>query len=103
MIAARRVVLPAPLGPITVTMLPSSTDSDTPCRASTLPYATCRSQTSSSALIGVPRLLHAPEVGLDHQRVALDLCRQAFRQFLAKVHHDQPVSQPHDEVHVVLD
>ena len=37
MIAPSSVVLPAPFGPITVTMRPSSTASETPCTASTLP------------------------------------------------------------------
>ncbi len=37
MMAANSVVLPAPLGPITVTILPSFTFNETPCTASTLP------------------------------------------------------------------
>ncbi len=36
MMADSRVVLPAPLGPMTVTILPSSTDRLTPETASTL-------------------------------------------------------------------
>ncbi len=37
MIAASSVVLPAPLGPITVTMVPGRTASETSCTAPTLP------------------------------------------------------------------
>ena len=37
MIADKSVVLPAPLGPITVTIWPGATASDTLCTASTLP------------------------------------------------------------------
>ena len=90
MIAPNSVVLPAPLGPITVTIRPASIASDTPCTASTLPYATCRSRTSSSALIPDLSnlfLYHAAEIGLAHDRIRLDLHRKALGQFLAKVHH----------------
>src|SRR5215468_6478554 len=103
MIAPRSVVLPAPFGPITVTIWPASTVSDTPCTASTLPYATCRARTSRSALMSSALSLQTAEVGLDDQRIALNLCRQAFGELLSEVHDDQTVGQPHHEIHVVLD
>ena len=43
------------------------------------------------------------EVRLDHGRVALDVCRRAFRQLAAEVEHVDPVGEAHDQVHVVLD
>src|SRR5881394_2738796 len=65
MSAASSVVLPAPFGPITETIVPRFTLSEMFRTASTLPYETQSSPTSSSvppesaALIGVPP--HPPE------------------------------------------
>src|SRR5690349_7036110 len=121
MIAASSVVFPAPLGPMTVTIVPRATLSDTSCTASTLPYATDRFVTSrSGAVTGPPsaalrasRLARArggparscdpSQIRFQHHRVALDLAGQPFRELHTEVHHDETVREPHDEVHVVLD
>ena len=44
-----------------------------------------------------------PRYASQHRRIALDLRRHAFGELLAEIHHHQPIGEPHDEVHVVLD
>src|SRR5690349_24278586 len=83
-----RVVLPAPLGPITETISPPSTSSDTSHTAGASPYPTCRLRASSS--IGLA------QVDADHPRVAHDLARRAERKQLALVQHGDPVAELDD-------
>jgi hypothetical protein len=99
-IAPSSVVLPAPFGPITVTIDPGATASDTSRTASTLPYATDKRSTSST-LAGLA-LTQRHRGRPRPPRVALDRFRRALGQLLAEIHHDQAVGQAHDELHVVL-
>ena len=48
-------------------------------------------------------ITHPAQIGFEHRRIALDLGRQALGELLAEFHHDQPVGEAHDELHVVLD
>src|SRR5512133_3392388 len=91
------VVFPAPFGPRTVTISPSSTVSETPCSASIAPYP---APTSSSSRSGI--VLRA-EVGLDHRRVLAYLPRRAAGDQAAEVEDMDGLGDRHDEVHVVLD
>src|SRR3954447_2284426 len=45
----------------------------------------------------------APQVRLDHGRIALDLGRRALGDLAAEVEHVNPVGKAHDQVHMVLD
>ena len=44
-----------------------------------------------------------PQVGGDHLRVVPDLGRASLRDLLAELQHHDPVGDPHDQAHVVLD
>src|SRR5512141_1537234 len=116
MMAASMVVLPAPFGPITVTIWPRGTSRCTFCSASTLPYATQRSRTwRTRSLTAAPRrgILHPertmrpsldpPEIRLEHLGIVLHLLRQALGDLLTEVHDVDAIDQSHHEVHVVLD
>src|ERR1700761_6933308 len=92
----RVVVLPAPLPPIKATISPISTLNEMPLSTSIWPYETCRFSTLSMT---VP----PAEIGLDHQRVALNIRRDAFGDFLAEVEHGHAVTDPHHQPHIVFD
>src|SRR4030095_8993624 len=48
-------------------------------------------------------LVAGAEVGLDHLGVSLDLGRRALGDARAVVEHGDPVGDPHDHLHLVLD
>src|SRR4051794_522429 len=97
------VVLPAPLAPRTAVMVAASTSSDTPSRARTAPYVVTTSSICSIADLSGLRVDLLAEVGLQHLRVVANLVRSAGRDAAAEVEHDDPVTDLHDEIHVVLD
>src|SRR5207247_5580862 len=97
MIVLINVDLPAPFGPITVTISPLSTVPETPWRISVSPYPAWSSRNSRSAMAS------PSEVRVDYLRVRLDLVRDALDEAPALVHHDDPFAPLHDYVDVVLD
>src|ERR1700678_3371761 len=90
------VVLPAPLPPINATISPISTLNEMPLSTSIWPYETLRPSTLSMA---VP----PAEIGLDHQRIALDIGWCAFGDLLAEVEHGHALAHPHHQPHIVFD
>src|SRR5947208_13997322 len=109
-IVLRSVVLPAPFAPMSATISPGRTWSETPWRASTpAPYATSTSRMSRSAPsretggAGSAPTVVLPEVGLDHLLVPRDLRRRALGDLLAVVEDDDPLGERHDDLHDVLD
>src|SRR5882724_10869438 len=69
--AFKVVVLPAPLGPITVTSSPAPTSNETSRRTGRSPYATLRPPTCNM----VPFPVALPEIGFDNALVPHDLLR----------------------------
>ena len=57
----------------------------------------------SASCAGVVFAVGCAQVGVDHDRVLLDLGRRALRDHLAEVEHDDPLRHRHHELHVVLD
>src|SRR5439155_4295272 len=115
----RSVVFPAPFAPISATISPGHTASETPWRASTpAPYATSTPRTSRSAPsreadgIGpvppsdagsaVPTVVLA-EIGLDDRVVPDDRRRRALGDLLSVGEDDDPVGERHHDLHDVLD
>src|SRR5688500_3574514 len=90
-----RVVLPAPLGPTTHSSSPGRTSSDTPHSARALPYATCRSRTSSMG--------RYPQVRAHHFGTLHHVLGHALGQQLAVIEHHDPVRKRHHRAHHVLD
>ena len=43
------------------------------------------------------------EIGLDHQRIALNVRRRALGDLLAEIEHRHAVADPHHQPHIVLD
>jgi hypothetical protein len=74
-IAFKTVLLPAPLGPSTLTISPGATASET----------------------------HRPEIGLDDLRVLADLGRRALGDLGAEVQRHDAIGERHQHLHVVLD
>src|SRR5690606_14004630 len=94
---ARRVVLfPAPFDPIRATISPASTEKPTLRIASSAPYRTVRSRTSSMGIIG------CSQIGFDHGGVLADFVRGSLGDFFALDQHDDALAQAHDERHVVF-
>src|SRR5688572_14172832 len=91
-IAARRVDLPAPLGPSSATVSPFSTASETPCSTGAAPYEACRSESRSIA-----------KVGLHHGGLRAHFLRRAFGDARAEVEHHHAAGERQQEAHVVLD
>src|SRR6266545_2514208 len=89
------VLFPAPLAPRRQTSSPDATVRETPWSTSTAPYATV---TSSSVSKGLVR----SEVGADDLGVALDLRRGALGDLLTVVQDDDPITEAHHQLHVVL-
>src|SRR5437879_2883534 len=98
-IVRRVVVLPAPLDPMRATTSPLSTLIETLRRAWMRPYKASTPSSSSSAT-GLGRLA---QIRLDHAGVFADLIRTALRDLLAVVEDHDPLRDPHDHLHVVLD
>src|SRR5579863_6072031 len=90
------VVLPAPLPPIRATISPASTLNEMPFNTSMCPYDTLKRSTLS---MSVP----PAEIGLDHQRIALNVRRRPFGDLLAEIEHCDAVADAHDEPHIVFD
>src|SRR5947208_2219885 len=102
-IVLRSVVLPAPFAPMSATISPGRTWSETPWRASTpAPYATSTSRMSRSAPsretggAGSAPTVVLPEVGLDHLLIPRDLRRRALGDHLAVVEHRHPAERAHE-------
>src|SRR5216683_6215764 len=95
LMALSRVDLPDPLAPRMATSWPVSTFMETSCNASTEPYRTLRSVTSSIGGLA--------EIGGDDAGVAQHLGGQTVGDELPEIEHDQPLAQPRHERHVVLD
>ena len=75
------VDLPQPLGPMMVTISPSWTAMDTPCRMTVSPYPATRPPASSSAAKlgpGADGRLAPAQIGFDYLRVGLDGVGRAF-------------------------
>src|SRR6266508_2031814 len=100
--AFRQVLLPAPFAPISATSSPSRTWRSMPRSASTAPYATRRSLTSSMGRLSTEAIVLA-EIGLHHARVRPDDRGRALGQLLSVLQHGDPIRDPHHEVHVMLD
>src|SRR5580692_6680411 len=90
------VVLPAPLPPISATISPISTLNEMPLSTSMWPYDTFKSSTLSMAM-------PPAEIGLDHERIALDLGRRAFGDFLAEIQYRDAIADPHHQAYIVFD
>src|SRR5690606_38751345 len=116
------VVLPAPLAPMRVTSSPSSTVIEMPRTASMRPYATVMSCSSSrgiaaasfgrrgggrvgarAALRGGQLLVGHAQVGGDDLGIVRHLVGRAVRDDPPELQHDDPVRDPTDQAHVVLD
>src|SRR5262245_21341925 len=75
-------VLPAPLGPIMATTSPAATSRSTPRTASTAPYDTDTSRSSSTS-----GFLFDAEVGVDHTRVCKHDVRRTHCDQLPELEH----------------
>src|SRR5215472_15626605 len=94
------VVFPAPLAPISVTISPASTCSETPCRTSTRAYALLRFSTESTErLFGTV----VAQIGFDHRGIAAHLLRRALRQRASPCQHVNAIGNVHHQPHIVLD
>src|SRR3990172_575667 len=94
----RRVVdLPAPLAPIRVTISPSSTLNETPCKAWIAPEYTFRFSTSSSMSGSFT------QVSLDDTFVSLDFFGVSACDHLPEVHYGNVPANSHHNPHLMLD
>src|SRR5687767_11770823 len=93
------VVLPAPLGPIRLTISPRPTVSVTPDSTCRAPYP---ASTAISSSIGPASGIRFPEVRLDDGGVAHHVVGTALRDLLAVVQHHHPVREAEDGAHDVL-
>src|SRR6185437_2231103 len=91
------VLLPAPLAPISATISPAPTVSETPCSTFVRPWPLATPSSSSSAD------MLASQIGLDDARIAAHHVARPFGHFLAVIHHHDVIGEAHDEAHVVLD
>src|SRR5262245_39823762 len=91
------VVLPAPLAPRSTTTSPSSTCRSSPRRTCTGPYAASSPDTSSIVVIASTSH-RAPEVGLDHARIVLDVDRGAVGDLAPEVEDDHLVGDSHHQL-----
>src|SRR6185436_15188858 len=89
------VLLPAPLAPISATISPRFTSSDTSRSTGEAPYPL---ETRSSRSM----LFHS-EVGVDHRALAPHGIGRTLGELLAVMHHDDVLGEAHHEAHVVLD
>src|SRR5262245_34879485 len=85
LIARNRLDLPAPLAPRIATSPPVATLIETSRKASTGPYLTLKSLTSSIGGLA--------QVRGHHLRIAQHVGWRAVRNQLAEVEHDQPVAE----------
>src|SRR5262245_31862846 len=100
------VVLPAPLGPITPTVSPGATPSETPhsARDEPQPAETSTSDNMSVAPAARGRAMRMrAKVHFRHAWVARGLGGHAFEDFFAVVQDDHAVDDPHQHAHDVLD
>src|SRR5262245_65693925 len=96
-IAASVVDLPAPFGPTMATISRSWTSNEISRSAATRPYRTASPSTVSIGASG------RPEVRLDHARVRPHLAREPLGDRAAVVEHVDPMAEPEDERHGLLD
>src|SRR6266478_952765 len=99
-ITLRVVLLPAPLAPRSATIVCSGTRRLTPDKASIRPYA---AETLVSWMRSATTGLLGAQIGLDHPRMVLHLCRAALRDLLAEAQHRDPIGDRHHKLHDVLD
>src|SRR5579871_3577128 len=91
----RSVVLPAPLGPSSATISPSSTVSDTCQRA-------CRSPWDASSSCTVS-MRYPAQVGVDNPLIARDRAGSALGDLLTGAKHHDAVGDPKHRLHEMLD
>src|SRR5512134_1078843 len=93
----RRLVFPAPLAPMIVTISPDRMCIVTFFSTMSLPYPDSR-----FLILSMPASCVVPEVHADHFPVLLDREGPVLRDLLPETQHDDLVRDPHDERHVVL-
>src|SRR5512138_458058 len=91
-----KVVFPAPLEPMMLTISPAVTSRVTSQMMVTGPYAAC-------TCLRLSTLVLLPEVCLDDRRVFADFRRGSFGYFGPDVHDVDVVADAHDQFHVVFD
>src|SRR5690606_28968000 len=94
------VVLPAPFLPSSVNTSPSRMEKLTPCSALLSPYQACRSLSSTRGRLLF--VIGAPDICLDHARIARDGFIVAFGEDAASCQHGDRVRQGGDNGKVVL-
>src|SRR5512139_429944 len=93
----RRLVLPAPLAPMIVTISPARMCIVTFFSTFSRPYPASR-----FLILSMPASRLVPEVHADHFPVLLDREGPVLRDLLPEAQDDDLVRDPHDERHVVL-
>src|SRR5512139_2925791 len=93
----RRLVFPAPLAPMIVTISPARMCIVTFFSTFSRPYPASR-----FLILSMPASRVVPEVHADHFPVLLDREGPVLRDLLSETQHDDLVRDPHDERHVVL-
>src|SRR3989442_7416813 len=104
--ARSSVVLPAPFEPMSATISPRRTSSDTDQRTWTSSYAASRPSTSrrrGSATAFPASAVARAEIRVDDARVPADLRRRSERDALSVVEHQDASGDAHDGLHDVLD
>ena len=107
MIAASSVVLPAPLGPITVTIVPGVHLERNAVHRLDLAVRLTESCERRATWSFDHRAWRAPSTPPRYASSTSGLrwisAGSPSAELLAEIHHDQAIGQSHDEVHVVLD
>src|SRR5512139_2873489 len=93
----RRLVFPAPLAPMIVTISPDRMCIETFFSTLSRPYPDSR-----FLILSMPASRVVPEVHADHFPVLLDREGPVLRDLLPETQYDDLVRDPHDERHVVL-
>src|ERR1700730_8540582 len=106
--AFSKVLLPAPLGPITPTVSPRVTSKETESTATRPPKRTVTSRTSRSSSVMMPRSLHPPGSPRRSQVLPGEpgrrrLRAEAFPDVLAVIDDVDPVGQPERHRRILLD
>src|SRR5262249_25310239 len=102
MIERTVVVLPMPLRPMSVTISPGATASETPNSTWLSPWQVSMFDTSSSAESAMTRFLLA-EIGLPHLGIGPDRLRRAGGDDAAIDQDGDPIGQGEHGFHVMLD
>src|SRR2546428_10567832 len=103
-IVLNAVAFPAPLGPITVTISPTPTLSETQdVDRAVAPDELVGGEELRAHTAARVRHGSATEVRFDDALVGLDHARRPLGDLLAVVQHEHGLAEPHDDLHVVLD